>query len=48
MGDIGTERREVEFEALLEESSPAPRGDAAVERARPAPPVQATVEPVRS
>lgn len=33
MGDIGTERREVEFQPLPEEASPTPRRDADVEPA---------------
>ena len=37
MGDIGTERREVEFEPLPEESRPSPDREPASSPAPPAP-----------
>jgi hypothetical protein len=48
MGDIGTERREVEFEPLPEESRPTPRQDTAADPVRPTVPVDAGLEPIRS
>lgn len=47
MGDIGTERREVQFEPLPEEPRPTPRHESAADPARPAVPVHATLEPIR-
>lgn len=48
MGDIGTERREVEFEPLPEEPAPAPRRDPAASPGRPAVPAPDMPEPSRS
>jgi len=48
MGDIGTERREVEFEPLRVETEPAPRRQVAPDPAPPAAPVPGTPEPSRS
>lgn len=51
MGEIGTERREVEFEPLPVETKPAPRRQAAPDPtppATPATPAPATPEPSRT
>jgi hypothetical protein len=48
MGDIGTERREVEFDPLPEESRPTPRRDPAASPVRPAVPAPDVPEPSRS
>lgn len=48
MGDIGTERREVEFEPLTEESGTTPRQDAGAVPVRPAVPATARPELSRS
>jgi len=48
MGDIGTERREVEFEPLPVEPSPAPRRQVAPDPAQPASPAPAAPEPSRT
>ena len=48
MGDIGTERREVEFEPLPVETTPAPRRQAVPDPARPAAPAPSVPEPSRT
>ncbi len=48
MGEIGTERREVEFEPLPVETKPGPRRQAAPEPTPPATPAPATPEPSRT
>lgn len=48
MGDIGTERREVEFEPLPVESRPEPRRQAAPDPGQPASPAPAAPEPSRT
>jgi hypothetical protein len=48
MGDIGTERREVEFEPLPEESGTALGRDAAASPARPAVPASTGPDASRS
>lgn len=48
MGEIGTERREVEFEPLPAETRPAPRRQGAPDSAPPASPIPARAEPEQS
>lgn len=48
MGEIGTERREVEFEPLPAEPGPEPRRQAAPDPALPASPAPAAPEPSRT
>jgi hypothetical protein len=48
MGEIGTERREVEFEPLPAETEPAPRRTAAPTPAHPPVPAPVTPEPSRT
>lgn len=48
MGEIGTERREVEFEPLPVETKPAPRRQAAPDPTLPVTPARATPAPSRT
>lgn len=48
MGEIGTERREVEFEPLPVEARPTPGRQDAPDPTPPATPAPATSEPSRS
>jgi hypothetical protein len=48
MGEIGTERREVEFEPLPVKTKPAPRRQVAPDPRPPSRPTPATPEPART